>query len=142
MFVKTYPDPLTLLDGHDDLAIIIRFLYNDHIYSQNFTSKFENGGLEGQSDLARLKKGRVGGTFWSAFVPCPKSNNTDFSDAVYTECMTPFDPSLNLYTSVHGSAPADRFKLSVKPSSRLTCSVDSARLTLRLSHRPQPVERL
>lgn len=35
-------------------------------------------------DLPRLRKGNVGGAFWSAFVLCPK-NGTDFSDANYIE---------------------------------------------------------
>lgn len=35
-------------------------------------------------DLPRLKDGKVGGAFWSAFVLCP-SNGTDFSDANYAE---------------------------------------------------------
>ena len=39
-------------------------------------------------DLPRLKGGRVGGAFWSAFVLCPK-NGTDFSDANYAEGQSP-----------------------------------------------------
>ncbi len=38
-------------------------------------------------DLPRLKKGKNGGAFWSAFVPCP-ANGTDFSDENYAECET------------------------------------------------------
>ncbi len=40
--------------------------------------------MPAQVDLPRLKDGRVGGAFWSAFVLCPK-NGTDFSDANYAE---------------------------------------------------------
>ncbi|KAI4119805.1 MAG: hypothetical protein LQ345_000364 [Seirophora villosa] len=76
-----------LFDGHDDLAILIRFLYNNHIYASNFTEKFEKGGLQGQVDLARLKAGKVGGSFWSAFVPCPM-NGTDFSDKAYAQSVS------------------------------------------------------
>ncbi|KAL8904695.1 MAG: hypothetical protein Q9207_003088 [Kuettlingeria erythrocarpa] len=71
-------------DGHDDLAILIRFLYNNTIYDPAFTEKFEKGGLEASVDLPRLKAGKVGGTFWSAFVPCP-ANSTDFANEAYTE---------------------------------------------------------
>ncbi len=71
-------------DGHDDLAILIRFLYNNTIYDPAFTQKFEKGGLEASVDLPRLKAGKVGGTFWSAFVPCP-ANSTDFANEAYTE---------------------------------------------------------
>jgi hypothetical protein len=38
-----------------------------------------------QVDLPRLKEGKNGGAFWSAFVPCP-TNGTDFSDENYAEC--------------------------------------------------------
>jgi hypothetical protein len=71
-------------DGHNDLAIILRYLYRNHIYGKNFTGPFENGGLYGHVDLPRLKKGKVGGTFWSAYTPCPKDGD-DFSDDNYAE---------------------------------------------------------
>lgn len=69
-------------DGHNDLAILIRFGFNNHIYGDNFTKPFTEGGMPYQVDLPRLKQGRVGGAFWSAFAPCPK-NGTDFSDDTY-----------------------------------------------------------
>lgn len=71
-----------LQDGHNDLAILIRFLYNNHIYNDNFSKPFTEGGMAGHVDLPRLKQGKVGGAFWSAFVPCP-ANGTDFSDSTY-----------------------------------------------------------
>jgi membrane dipeptidase len=37
-------------------------------------------------DLPRLKEGKNGGAFWSAFVPCP-ANWSDFSDENYAACM-------------------------------------------------------
>ncbi len=36
------------------------------------------------TDLPRLKDGKVGGAFWSAFTPCPK-NGMDFSDGNYAD---------------------------------------------------------
>lgn len=36
-------------------------------------------------DIPRLREGKNGGAFWSAFVPCPK-NGSDFSDENYAEC--------------------------------------------------------
>ena len=71
-------------DGHNDLAILIRFLYRNSIYDKNFTSHFESDGLPFQVDLPRLKTGKVGGSFWSAFTPCPK-DGMDFSDGNYAE---------------------------------------------------------
>ncbi|KAJ9645184.1 hypothetical protein H2199_003189 [Coniosporium tulheliwenetii] len=32
-----------LIDGHNDLMILIRFLYKNQIYGSNFTDKFEKG---------------------------------------------------------------------------------------------------
>lgn len=72
-------------DGHNDLAITIRALYNNHIYAKNFTEPFEQGGMRGHVDLPRLAKGQVGGSFWAAYVPCP-ANGSDFSDENYAEC--------------------------------------------------------
>ncbi|KAI4202887.1 MAG: hypothetical protein LQ350_002258 [Teloschistes chrysophthalmus] len=76
-----------LIDGHNDLAILIRYMYNNQIYDDAFTQKFENGDLEMHVDLHRLKTGKVGGTFWSAYVGCPK-NATDFSDQNYADAVS------------------------------------------------------
>ena len=72
------------LDGHNDLASLIRYAFHNNIYDKNFTDEWENGGMPGQVDLPRLKDGKIGGAFWSAFVLCPK-NGSDFSDANYAE---------------------------------------------------------
>lgn len=72
-----------LIDGHDDLAIFLRFAYGNDIRSPEFRDKFENGGLEQHVDIPRLREGMVGGAFWSAFVPCPKNASYDFSDGTY-----------------------------------------------------------
>jgi membrane dipeptidase len=70
------------VDGHNDLALMIRFIYDNHIYDSNFTGPFENGGLPFHVDLPRLKAGSVGGAFWSAYVGCPKDAE-NFSDENY-----------------------------------------------------------
>ena len=44
--------------------------------------------MPAQVDLPRLKDGKIGGAFWSAFVLCPK-NGSDFSDANYAEGESP-----------------------------------------------------
>lgn len=74
-------------DGHNDLLILIRHVYGNHIYSSTstFQHAFENGGMPGHVDVPRLQKGKVGGSFWSAFVPCP-ANGSDFSDENYAPC--------------------------------------------------------
>lgn len=82
-------------DGHNDLAILIRFLNNNQIYGEDFTKPFEEGGMSGHVDLPRLKQGMNGGLFLSVFVPCP-TKGSDFSDANYADCK----PTKNLFTSL------------------------------------------
>ncbi|KAL8803216.1 MAG: hypothetical protein Q9182_003317 [Xanthomendoza sp. 2 TL-2023] len=76
-----------LIDGHNDLAFLIRYLYRNRIYNSDFTTPFEKGGLEMHVDLPRLKAGKVGGTFWSAFVLCP-TNGTNFADENYAHAVS------------------------------------------------------
>jgi membrane dipeptidase len=71
-----------LIDGHNDLLILLRMIYGNHIYGDNFTKPMEEGGLLGHFDFPRAKAGQLGGTFWSAFVPCP-ADGFDFSDENY-----------------------------------------------------------
>lgn len=71
-------------DGHNDLAILLRFIYNNHIYGSNFTKSFSRGETPGHVDLARLRAGKNGGAFWSVFVPCPEIG-TDWSEKNYAE---------------------------------------------------------
>ncbi|KAF4555267.1 Dipeptidase-like protein [Elsinoe fawcettii] len=86
-----------LIDGHDDLLISLRAYYGNHIYnSTSFRQKFENGGLEGHLDIPRIESGQLGGSFWSAFVPCPR-NGTDFSPAAYAPYVRATLEQLDLY---------------------------------------------
>ena len=55
-------------------------------------------------DLPRLKKGKNGGAFWSAFVPCPQ-DGTDFSDENYAECKDCIIPASSFLINV--GAPVD-----------------------------------
>lgn len=84
---------MALLDGHNDLAIMIRAFYNNHIYNETFSKPFAEGGLRGHVDIPRLKAGLNGGAFWSVFWPCPENGN-DYSDANYVPSM----PSLSQQT--------------------------------------------
>lgn len=69
--------------------ILLRYHEGNHIYTPEFKDKFENGGMALHVDLPRLDAGRVGGAFWSAFVPCP-ANGSDFSDENYAPCRFSF----------------------------------------------------
>ncbi|EXJ61020.1 membrane dipeptidase [Cladophialophora yegresii CBS 114405] len=71
-----------LIDGHNDLAERVRFHFHNHIYSSDFRSKFENGGMPEHFDLPRMITGRQGGFFWSCWVDCPK-DGLDFSNENY-----------------------------------------------------------
>lgn len=86
--VSTILRETPLLDGHNDLAIFIRGLYKNKIHTAEFKKKFEEGGMEMNVDLPRLRKGMVGGGFWSAFVVCPEDASTDFSDQQYAEAVS------------------------------------------------------
>lgn len=87
-----------LIDGHNDLAILIRERYNNHIYDEKFQKLFSEGGMPAHVDLPRLKEGKVGGAFWSAFMPCPK-NGSDFSNENYAQCKLSF---FNILTLILG----------------------------------------
>ena len=75
-------------DGHNDFAILIRAVYHNRIYSKSFTTQFEQGDVPFHVDLPRLKAGKAGGAFWSAFTPCPK-DGMKFSNDNYakSECL-------------------------------------------------------
>lgn len=73
---------IALIDGHNDLAILIRAVFNNRINNETFSKPFTEGGLVGHVDVPRLKAGMNGGAFWSVFWPCP-ANGTDYSDANY-----------------------------------------------------------
>ncbi|KAI9664959.1 MAG: hypothetical protein M1821_006407 [Bathelium mastoideum] len=85
-----------LIDGHNDLLIFLRFLNGNHVYSQDFKQKFEQGGLEYHVDLPRIKQGKMGGAFWSAFVPCPP-DAWNFSDATYEPYVRQTLEQIDLY---------------------------------------------
>ncbi|KAG7126920.1 Dipeptidase sirJ like protein [Verticillium longisporum] len=93
-----------LIDGHNDLPILVRFLYNNHIYDKNFTEPFENGGMYGQVDLPRLKEGLNGGAFWSVFTPCP-ADGSDFSDDNYAPSIQMTLQQIDLMTRIKDAYP-------------------------------------
>ncbi|EWG55294.1 membrane dipeptidase [Fusarium verticillioides 7600] len=61
-----------LIDGHNDFPYIIRGWFRNNF--ELFSPGIHNMPI-GQTDLTRLRKGLVGGQFWSAFVPIPKTNH-------------------------------------------------------------------
>lgn len=65
-----------LIDGHNDMPALIRVELKNHIYDKRFTFR---RGLLSTTDLVKLRTGRVGGQFWSAFVPCVGEMADDFN---------------------------------------------------------------
>ncbi|RJE23944.1 Dipeptidase [Aspergillus sclerotialis] len=93
-----------LIDGHDDLPYLIRMGYNNHIYGKNFTGPFEHGNFANHVDIPRLREGKVGGTFWSVFVPCPK-DGMDFSDENYAASIRQTMEQVDLVSRLQDAYP-------------------------------------
>ena len=91
-------------DGHNDLAILIRYVYRNRINDAEFSSAFEETGLPYHVDLPRLRAGRMGGAFWSAFVPCPHNGN-DFSDENYAKPVSQTLSQLDLIRRLTNKYP-------------------------------------
>ncbi|KAG4257713.1 membrane dipeptidase [Fusarium proliferatum] len=62
-----------LVDGHNDFPYMIRGWFGNNF--ELFHPGIHNMPI-GQTDLTRLRKGLIGGQFWSAFIPIPKTNDT------------------------------------------------------------------
>jgi membrane dipeptidase len=113
-------DETPLIDGHNDLAIFLRFAYKNQIHSPNFISKFEDGGMEANVDLPRLQKGKVGGAFWSAFVPCPTNASLDFSDASYGEAVSTTLSQIDLLRRIQSYYPTKFTPATSSPAHALS----------------------
>ena len=109
-----------LIDGHNDLAIFLRFAYGGDIHRNDFQEKFENGGLELQVDIPRLRDGMAGGAFWSAFVPCPPNASYDFQDSVYAEATSQTLTQIDLLHRLAAVYPAIFPPPTLSPSSLLS----------------------
>eukprot|EP00093_Oithona_nana_P014265 14265.XXX_825187_822227_1 [CDS] Oithona nana genome sequencing. len=71
-----------VIDGHNDFPLAIRELYNNDVTKFDFNShlsglpEFQDYNMD-HTDLARMRKGQMGGQFWSAYMGC----STQFKDA-------------------------------------------------------------
>lgn len=93
-----------LIDGHVDLLILIRALWGNHIYGDNFTTPFEQGDMIGHFDIPRAEASSMGGAFWSAFVPCP-ADGFDFSDENYAPFVKATLEQLDLFNRLSERYP-------------------------------------
>lgn len=79
---KSVLDEVPLIDGHNDLAWQLYQNQQNKINGLNFYQDFRvlwpNSSIPSMTDIPRLRKGKVGAQFWSAFVSC----NTKQKDAV------------------------------------------------------------
>jgi len=71
-----------VIDGHNDLPFSIRNLLKNDVSQLDLQADLSSDGLfssnpyTNQTDLPRLRKGKVGGQFWSAFISCSRDNPT------------------------------------------------------------------
>ncbi|KAI5275477.1 hypothetical protein E4T47_01420 [Aureobasidium subglaciale] len=103
----------------------MRVLYGNKIYDPKFTDKMENGGLPGQVDIPRMNAGKLGGAFWSAFVPCP-ANGSDFSDAAYAPYVKTTLEQIDLFNRLSEMYP--RYFTLAKDSASAQRAFDSNKL--------------
>lgn len=66
-----------LIDGHNDLPYYIRENTHDQIYDGKLP--FETG-LSGHTDLKRIRKGGLGGQFWSVYMACSSKPDAEIDD--------------------------------------------------------------
>jgi len=117
--VSAILDGTPLIDGHNDLAIFIRAAYKNKLHGA-FKDKFVNGGLEADVDLPRLRQGKVGGAFWSAFVVCPEDASDNFSDETYATEVFHTLSQIDLIRRIQSQYPTN-FTFATTPlSSALT----------------------
>jgi len=95
---------VSLIDGHNDLLILIRAIWGNKIYHANFTRPFEEGGMVGHFDLPRADEGMMGGSFWSAFVPCP-ADGFDFSNGNYAPYVRATLEQIDLFNRISEKYP-------------------------------------
>ncbi|KAF2184736.1 hypothetical protein K469DRAFT_688717 [Zopfia rhizophila CBS 207.26] len=91
-----------LIDGHDDLAYFLRWAHSNHIYLDNFTVPWKSGELGGEVDLFRLRQGRVGGTFWSIYVDCPKGN---YTPEYFAHALDETDAAIDVIQRIQAAYP-------------------------------------
>ena len=108
-----------LIDGHNDLAIFLRFAYKNKLHTKTFHERFENGKMEMNVDLPRLREGKVGGAFWSAFVPCPQNASYDFRDSTYAEAVSTTLSQIDLIRRLQNEYPYTFTPASSSPAHAL-----------------------
>lgn len=67
------------VDGHNDLPYVLRQQLKSKIYDHDFLN---TTAMTNHTDIGRMKKGLMGGQFWSVYMPNPRDMdpNTDTND--------------------------------------------------------------
>jgi len=80
---KEILDKNPVIDGHNDFPMWLRILKQNDLRGVDFDSDLTSnpdwaGSYANHADLPRIREGRLGGQFWSAFIGC----SSQFKDAV------------------------------------------------------------
>lgn len=62
LILRTTP----LIDGHNDFPMLLRHQLRNQIYGHDFQS----ANLTSHTDIQKMRRGRLGGQFWSVFIAC------------------------------------------------------------------------
>ena len=62
-------DQTPLIDGHNDLPYVYTLRARGHLDEMPFTDDLTKIDQPTHTDLTRLRDGRVGGQFWSVYIP-------------------------------------------------------------------------
>ncbi|KAL6308043.1 membrane dipeptidase-domain-containing protein [Sparassis latifolia] len=71
-------DGAPIIDGHIDLPILTRERYSNNISAFDLNLR-----MPGHVDIPRLREGRVGGFFWSTYMPCSARPGKDFMNPTW-----------------------------------------------------------
>lgn len=106
---------LSVVDGHNDLPWAMRKVNYDFEVRD-----IDQHQPELHTDLGRMRKGQVGGQFWSVYVPCSMTGERAVTatleqiDAVYS-MIERYPHQLSLVTSAAGLAEAVKYAGSLGP---------------------------
>lgn len=77
---RTALDNFPLIDGHNDLPLNLLKLYHNKLEKYNFHEDWKSNPLAANcghchTDFPKLKQGKLGAQFWSAYINCQHSKN-------------------------------------------------------------------
>lgn len=94
-----------LIDGHNDLPYLIRIELHDKLYDGSLNL---NDKLLGHTDIQRMRKGQMGGQFWSVYVDCEDAAGID-DPTVRFSSMNPQNKVLKITVGCSRHSRANRY---------------------------------